>query len=709
MKKRILSTFTLVLMLIGMLAALVMPASAVAGMNDVLSFTATASGYTINDTTYCPNFKTYATREKNDIKPEGFDTTLEANTSPFFTDKDCKNPLRTAPVQGQTYYFYIQTKSRMDKNYSTLKKENCKMNMDGITATVLSLKTGIETKPNNPAVYYYVRINCSARIDAQPVKYFTIAGLDAPRIGYPADHSVMLNADQCTATVKWEKRDSNNNWSVKSSTEKVSSTDVLKAFITVTAKSGYYFANNGSDVEIKDYSTGDFGYVGHSKTEIRLMSKEFRMDKLKNINWSFTGTELNSTDSFCYLVGSNLKATFTSGTNYSLDTPKRYLFTDAELKRELKREPKEGVTYYTRISLWSPNNVPTMEGFDIKNATVTIPGFDVTVTDQRYEKNSYSGDKLWLYLSVVKPIPKYTVSFDKNGGSGTMQSVVMEEGRYTLPECTFTAPAGKQFKAWLVSGRERAPGYEFTVRENTAVQAVWEDIPATTYKVTFAAGGGKGSMKTVETSGKYTLPGNGFTAPSGQQFKGWQVDGAEKQPGQQIQVTKDVTVTALWEKVPVTTYTVTFAAGGGKGIMAAESNVSGSYRLPACEFVAPDGQQFKAWQVDGAEKQPGQSVYVDGNKKITALWEVIPETTEPVTEPTEPITEPTTEPIVTDPTEQVQSTEPSAEPQATEPAGEASEKQSEDGGIPVWAIILICLGCGIVGLLVTVIILAKKK
>lgn len=707
MKKRILSTFTLVLMLTGMLTALVMPVSAEAGINEVLSFTATASGYTINDTTYCPNFKTYATREKNDIKPDGFDTTLEANTSPFFTDKDCKNPLRSAPVKGQTYYFYIQTKSRMDKNYSTLKKENCKMNMDGITATVLSLKTGTETKPNNPAVYHYVRINCSARIDAQPVKYFTIAGLDAPRVGYPADHSVMLNADQCSAIVRWEKRDSKNNWSAISSTEKVTSTDVLKAVITVTAKSGYYFANNGRDVEIKDYSTGNFGYIGHSKTEIRLQSDTFRMDKLSKINWSFTGTELNSTDSFCYLVGSNLKATFTSGTNYSLDTPERYLFTDAELKRELKREPKEGVTYYTRISLRSPNSVPTMEGFDIKNATVTIPGFDVTVTDQRYEGNSFSGDKLWLYLSIVKPIPKYTVSFDKNGGSGIMKNVVMEEGRYTLPECTFTAPAGKQFKAWLVSGRERAPGYEFTVRENTAVQAVWEDIPVVTYKVSFAAGGGRGSMTAAKAAGSYSLPVCKFTAPSGQQFKAWQVNGQEKQPGDQINVTADVTVTALWENIPVTTFKVSFASGGGKGIMAQVTDVSGSYSLPVCDFTAPSGQQFKAWLVNGQEKQPGESIYVNADIKVTALWE---EKQEESTEPTQIETEPTEATVdATEGTQPTEETSPVAQTQPTVNTNDSSDQNNGGDSIPVWAILLICIGCAVIGLMVTMIIVMKKK
>ena len=291
----------------------------------------------------------------------------------------------------------------------------------------------------------------------------------------------------------------------------------------------------------------------------------------------------------------------------------------------------------------------------------------------------------------------------------------MEEGRYTLPECTFTAPAGKRFKAWLVSGRERAPGYEFSVRENITVQAVWEDIPAVTYTVTFAAGGGTGSMSSVEASGSYTLPKNRFTAPSGKQFKCWKVNGSEKQPGDTINVTANTTVTAVWENIPATTYKVTFAAGGGKGIMTAVTDISGSYTLPGCDFTAPEGQQFKAWKVDGTEKQPGDSIYVNANKQVTAIWEDIPE--EP-TEPDETVPE-ETEPDATEPeaTESTDVSEPSKEP-AKDTAGtkvpNKSEQHSVDNhengqGIPVWAIILICIGCAVVGLLTTVLIVMKKK
>ena len=81
----------------------------------------------------------------------------------------------------------------------------------------------------------------------------------------------------------------------------------------------------------------------------------------------------------------------------------------------------------------------------------------------------------------------YTVSFNANGGTGTMADVTDISGEYTLPANGFTAPAGKQFKAWSVGGVEKAAGDKITVTANTTVTAVWEDIPVVTYTVSGSA------------------------------------------------------------------------------------------------------------------------------------------------------------------------------------------------------------------------------
>ena len=130
-----------------------------------------------------------------------------------------------------------------------------------------------------------------------------------------------------------------------------------------------------------------------------------------------------------------------------------------------------------------------------------------------------------------------------------MADVTGVSGEYTLPANGFTAPSGKQFKAWSVGGVEKAAGDTITVNANTTVTAIWENIPVVTYTVSFATNGGTGTMADVTgVSGEYTLPANGFTAPSGKQFKAWSVDGKEKAVGDTITVTADTTVKAVWGK-----------------------------------------------------------------------------------------------------------------------------------------------------------------
>ena len=109
---------------------------------------------------------------------------------------------------------------------------------------------------------------------------------------------------------------------------------------------------------------------------------------------------------------------------------------------------------------------------------------DGTTYDGVYDGSS----KTVLQFVHEDPAPAtYTVSFDANGGTGTMADVTGVSGEYTLPANGFTAPADKQFKCWSVGGSEKAVGDKITVTANTTVTAVWEDISVVTYTVSGTA------------------------------------------------------------------------------------------------------------------------------------------------------------------------------------------------------------------------------
>ena len=245
------------------------------------------------------------------------------------------------------------------------------------------------------------------------------------------------------------------------------------------------------------------------------------------------------------------------------------------------------------------------------------PGAQVAITANTTVK------AIWEDIPVVT----YTVSFAANGGSGSMSKVTGISGSYKLPENKFTAPEGKQFKAWDVGGKEYTAGASIEVVADTTVKAVWEDVPVVTYTVSFAANGGSGSMsKVTGISGSYKLPENKFTAPEGKQFKAWDVGGKEYAAGASIEVTADTTVKAVWEDIPVVSYTVSFVAGDGTGTMADVTADAGDYTLPACSFTAPEGKQFKAWNVNGKEYAAGAAVTISADTTIMAVWEDIPVT-----------------------------------------------------------------------------------
>ena len=240
--------------------------------------------------------------------------------------------------------------------------------------------------------------------------------------------------------------------------------------------------------------------------------------------------------------------------------------------------------------------------------------------------------------TVTPPAPtEFIVTFDGNGGTGSMEPVTVEEGsRYVLPACGFTAPDGQEFKAWEIGGVEYNAGDGYVVLGNTEIKALWKDstVIPTTFTITFNANGGTGSMEpvTVEEGSRYVLPACGFTAPAGQEFKAWEIGGVEYNAGDGYVVLGNTEIKALWKDSTVipTTFTITFNANGGTGSMEPVTVEEGSrYVLPACGFTAPAGQEFKAWEIGGAEYNAGDGYVVLGNTEIKALWKdstVIPTT-----------------------------------------------------------------------------------
>ncbi len=217
----------------------------------------------------------------------------------------------------------------------------------------------------------------------------------------------------------------------------------------------------------------------------------------------------------------------------------------------------------------------------------------------------------------------HTLKFSPNGGTGNMPDVTVNDGdNYILPDCGFTAPSGQIFDQWDVGGTKYNVGDTIrNITANRTIKAIWKPASLTTYTLTFDSNGGVGSMlpQSVNHGDAYVLPSCSFTAPSGNIFDQWEVEGRKYDVGDTISgVITHLSIKALWRSK---THIITFNGNGGTGTMA---NVTisdgGKYILPECNFVAPSGKAFNGWIVDGMYYSVGKEIL-----DITTDLNIIPE------------------------------------------------------------------------------------
>ena len=120
-----------------------------------------------------------------------------------------------------------------------------------------------------------------------------------------------------------------------------------------------------------------------------------------------------------------------------------------------------------------------------KSKTATAPDFD--------ENTIVNGD---ITAYAVWAAPKVSITFYKNGGEGDMQATQVEKGsEYQLPECTFTAPAGKEFDKWevrvgIAKAVEKIPNDKIIASADVKIKALWKTKPIPKVVVTLDGNGG---------------------------------------------------------------------------------------------------------------------------------------------------------------------------------------------------------------------------
>ena len=268
---------------------------------------------------------------------------------------------------------------------------------------------------------------------------------------------------------------------------------------------------------------------------------------------------------------------------------------------------KKGSKYTLLESTFNaPDDTQEFKAWEV-DGQEKAPGTEITVDKDTEVK------ALWKKIKV-------NVTYDGNGGGGSMTAATVDKGsEYTVLPNGFTAPDDTQeFDTWEVNGQRVAPGTVIKPDKDTVIKATWKKI--TKYKVTFDGNGGTGKMgeETVKKGDSFKLPASKFEAPKNKEFKGWKIGEKEYQVGDEITVEGNTTVTAIWKDIE---YKVTFDGNGGTGKMGEETVKKGdSFKLPANGFAPPAGKEFNGWQIDGKTYKVGDSITVNGDVTVKALW-----------------------------------------------------------------------------------------
>jgi len=207
-----------------------------------------------------------------------------------------------------------------------------------------------------------------------------------------------------------------------------------------------------------------------------------------------------------------------------------------------------------------------------------------------------------------------------------MADVTGISGKYTLPANGFTAPAGKQFKAWSVGGVEKVVGDKITVTANTTVTAVWEAVE---YNVTVTGGTasvGAGTPITKATMGT-TVTLTAGAAPSGKVFDKWEVVSggitladANSATTTFVMPASAVSVKATYKTTPVTTYNLTTQVNGGHGTISASKTGLTAGSTETITFNPEVGYEIDTVTVNGtATSVYGNTLNVTMNENKTVV------------------------------------------------------------------------------------------
>lgn len=283
------------------------------------------------------------------------------------------------------------------------------------------------------------------------------------------------------------------------------------------------------------------------------------------------------------------------------------------------------------------STAPTRNGYTFKGWSSTSTGGVNYVGGKSYPFTL--GTTTTIY--AVWELNTYTVSYNMNGGSGTIASQSFNVNNRTITiSSTIPTKTGYTFVGWNENTQATASQYNAgqsytlpsTPLKNYTLYAIWE---AKTYTIIYNANGGTGTVATqTKTYGvNLTLASSGYTR-TGYTLSHWNTaadnSGTAYALGSTFTDNNDATNMVLYAIWGDNDYSLIYNPNGGSGGPGADTKKTGqTWKVNVTNAPTRNGHTFKGWAESNTAKSPlyksktfpAATINVSAaNKTLYAVW-----------------------------------------------------------------------------------------
>ncbi|MCL2808141.1 MAG: InlB B-repeat-containing protein, partial [Coriobacteriia bacterium] len=274
----------------------------------------------------------------------------------------------------------------------------------------------------------------------------------------------------------------------------------------------------------------------------------------------------------------------------------------------------------------SDGNVTTKTGLVFVGDWIDLDGYYINAHDFRKNLSDVKGTQAEVLTEsrarAIDGRPELAPNVPNENFGNPVDVIVLNDGGYYSQGSSTTLANGFQITLAIDEAKDRTHNITALVDDNRL-------------SLSYRANGGSGTppATTVHNPGTTTsVAAKGNLTRTGYTFEGWATSASGNvayQPGQNIRINSNTTLFAVWKAVPIPRVTLTYHANGGTGTppAAVQRDQGSTVTLAGQGSLRLAGHSFEGWASTprgNAAYQPGQTVRLNANANLYAVWKAIP-------------------------------------------------------------------------------------